>query len=108
MISEVSTREKHLLMTANKVLSRIDDASHEGSGDDPVVCVIDTNGASILDQMSGFLGNKDQAGAVKDRNLGLAGGEGEGNVEQERASEVGELLIDFEGDTVRAARRIGG
>ena len=108
MISEVSAREKHLLMTADKVLSGIDNAGHEGSGDDSVVSVIDTNGASVLDQMGGFLGNKDQACAVEARDLRLAGGEGKGNVKQERAREVREQLIGFERDTVRAARRVGG
>ena len=42
------------------------------------------------------------------RDPGLAGGEGTGNVEQERTSEVGELLIGFEGDAIRAARGVGG
>ena len=108
MISEVPAREEHLLMTADKVLSGIDDAGHKGPGDDPIVSVVDTNGASILDQMGGFLGNEDKASTVKVRDLGLAGGEGKGNVEQERAREVREQLIGFERDAVRAARRVGG
>ena len=69
-------------------MSGIDDTGNEGPGDDPVVRVVDANGASILDQMGGFLWDKDQAGAVKARDLGLAGGEGVGNIEQERASKV--------------------
>ena len=88
MICEVATREKHLLMTADKVLSGINDAENEGPGDDPVVRVVDTDGASILDQVGGFLWDEDQASAVKAGDPGLAGGEGTGNVEQERASEV--------------------
>jgi hypothetical protein len=108
MISEVATWEKHLLMTADKVLSGINDAGDEGPGDDPVVSVVDTDGASVLDQVGGFLWDEDQASAVKAGDPGFAGGEGAGNVEQERAREVGELLIGFEGDTVRAARGVGG
>ena len=56
MIGEVTAREKHLLMTADKVLSGINDAENEGSGDDPVVRVVDTDGASILDQVGLSLG----------------------------------------------------
>ena len=108
MISEVTTWEKHLLMTADKVLSGINDAGNEGPGDDPVVSVVDADGASVLDQVGGFLWDEDQASAVKAGNPGLAGGEGAGNVEQERAREVGELLKGFEGDAVWAARGVGG
>ena len=108
MICEVATWEKHLLMTADKVLSGINDAGNEGPGDDPVVSVVDADGASVLDQVGGFLWDEDQASAVKAGDPGFAGGEGAGNVEQERAREVGELLIGFEGDTVRAARGVGG
>ena len=108
MISEVTTWEKHLLMTANKVLSGINDAGNEGPGDDPVVSVVDADGASVLDQVGGFLWDEDQASAVKAGDPGFAGGEGAGNVEQERANEVREFLIGFEGDAVRAARGVGG
>ena len=54
MIGEVTTREKHLLMTADKVLSGINDAGHEGPCDDPVVRVVDTNGASVLHGSDGW------------------------------------------------------
>ena len=108
MICEVATWEKHLLMTADKVLSGINDAGNEGPGDDPVVGVVDADGASVLDQVGGFLWDEDQASAVKAGDPGFAGGEGAGNVEQERAREVGELLIGFEGDAVWAARVVGG
>ena len=58
--------------------------------------------------MGGFLWDKDQASAVEAGDLGFAGGEGAGHVEQERAHEVGEHLIGFEGDAVGAARGVGG
>ena len=108
MISEVPAREEHLLMATDKVLSGIDNAGHEGPGDDPIVSVVDTDRASILNQMGGFLGNENKASTVEARDLGLAGGEGKGNVEQERARVVGEQLIGFERDAVRAAGRVGG
>jgi len=107
MIGEVPTREKHLLMTADKVLSGVDDTGNEGPGDDPIVRVVNTNGASILDQMGRFFWDKNQAGAVKARDLGLACGEGEGDFEQERGSEVRELLVGFKGDAIWATRRVG-
>jgi hypothetical protein len=58
--------------------------------------------------MGSFFWDKNQAGAIKAGDLGLAGGEGEGDIEQERASEVRELLVSFKGDAIWATRRVGG
>jgi hypothetical protein len=108
VISEVSSREKHLLMMTNELLCGVDNAGHESERDDPVVGIVNTDGSGVLDQMRGLFRNEHKAGAVEVSGRGLRGGEGCGNVKQEGAGNVRELFVDREGDAVGATGGVWG
>jgi hypothetical protein len=89
-------------------LHGIDNTDHEGSGDDPIVCVIHTDGPRVLDQMGSFLWDENQASAVEVADVGFRGSEGGSDAKQKRAGDVGELLVGLEGDAVGAAGGVWG